>query len=212
MKHEGQERKKVNRFGRPQKSRGIYADGLSLEGVSSKFGFMGIGLLILVGIAILLVTHIPKEKELVAINIDLQAPPYRTPKLKNAVLLPITGARVLALDPAAFAAADTIQIFALTKGETLKAYLIATDATNWNDGVGRKDFYKALLLQKTDNSWLVDYKAYRKKAVGFSSQGWWLILLGVILVPYQIIQSPKFSIWFALLLYGLVLVGWYFFM
>lgn len=212
MKHEGQERKKVNRFGRPQKSRGIYADGLSLEGVSSKFGWMGIGLLILVGITILLVTHIPKEKELVAINIELQASPYRTPKLKNSVLLPITGARVLALDPAAFAAADTIQIFALKKGEKLKAFLISTDAKNWNDGVGRKDFYKALLLQKTDNNWLVDYKTYRKKALGFSSQGWWLILLGVILVPYQIIQSPKFSIWFALLLYGLVLVGWYFFM
>jgi hypothetical protein len=173
---------------------------------------MGIGLLVLVGIAILLVTHIPKEKDLVAIHIELQAPPYRTVKLRNSVLLPVTGVSVLALEPAAFAASDTMQLYALKKGEKLIAYLINQDANNWNNGVARKDFYKALLLQKTDKTWLIDFKSYRKKALGFSSQGWWLIFLGIILVPYQVIQSPKFSIWLALMLYGLLLVSWYFFM
>ena len=205
LKHEGQT---IYRTKRSRRTNSMYDNRLVLDGVTSKFGFIGIGVLLLVGIIMLFATHVPKENELAPINIEIQAPPYRTVKLRNSVLLPVTGARVLALEPATFAAADTTQLFALKKGETLKAYLNIPDATNWNNGVARKDFYKAHLLQKTDNSWLVNYTAYRIKALGFSSQGWWLILLGLILVPYQFIRYPKFSIWLALLLYGSAILAW----
>lgn len=188
----------------------MYGDGLRLDGVTSKFGLIGIGLLMLVGVLIIVYTHIPSEKELSSISITLQAPPYRTPKLKNSVLLPVTGAQVLALDPATFAASDTNRLFALQKGEQLLAFMPAPEAENWKEGVGRKDFYKALLLQKTDKTWLVDYPSYKKKVRNFSSQGWWLILLGAILVPYQLIAKPKIPFWAAILLYGLAAVGMFF--
>ena len=205
LKHEGQN---IYRTKRSRRTNSMYDNRLVLEGVTSKFGFIGIGVLLVVGIIMLLATHIPKENELAAINIELQAPPYRTVKLRNSVLLPVTGARVLALEPATFAAADSMQLFALKKGESLKAYLNKPDAENWNSGVARKDFYKALLLQKTNTTWLVNYKSYRKKALGFSSQGWWLILLGILLIPYQFINYPKFSIWLALLLYSSAILAW----
>ncbi len=188
----------------------MYGEGLKLDGVTEKFGLIGIGLLMLVGVLIIVNTHIPAETELSSIKITLQAPPYRTPKLKNSVLLPVTGAQVVALDPATFAASDTTQLFALQKGAELIAYLPDAEAKNWKEGVGRKDFYKAILLQKTDNSWLIDYPAYNKKARNFSSHGWWLILLGAILIPYQLISKPRIPFWAAILLYGLAAVVMFF--
>jgi hypothetical protein len=136
----------------------MYDNRLALEGVTSKFGFIGIGVLVLVGIIMLLATHIPKENELAAINIEIEAPPYRTVKLRNSVLLPITGARVLALDAAAFAVADTNQLFNLKKGEKLIAWLVKEEALEWNNSVARKDFYKAMVLQKEDKTWVVSLK------------------------------------------------------
>jgi hypothetical protein len=188
----------------------MYGEGMELKGVTSKFGLIGIGMLMLVGLLIIVVSDIAGEKDLKPISIELQASPYRTPKLKNSILLPLTDAKVIALDPATFAASDTNQLFALQKGEKLIAYLPAEEAMKWKDGVGRKDFYKALLLQKADNSWLVDYPSYKLKAQRLTSQGWWLIILGAILIPYQLVAKPKIPFWVSLLLYIGALLMFYF--
>jgi hypothetical protein len=210
MKHEGQEGKKVSRFGRPQRSRGIYGDGLSLEGVTSKFGLLGIALLIIVGIAMIAISGTPTMDELSPVNIEVQAPAYRTPKAINTVLLPLTHAKVLALDPAAFSAADTTQLFTLKKGEKLIAWLEKEDAVKWNEGVARKDFYKAMLLQKEDKTWIVDYPSFRKKSMAFNNQGWWIILLGAILIPYQLISKPKIPVWVTIAAFITAIIVWNF--
>lgn len=195
------------RFYRPRRPGGL-GDGLRLEGMSSKFGLMGIGVLVLVGILMLMVTNIPNKNELGPIDIELTAPPYITTKYGKTVLLPITRARVLSLNAATFEAVDSNKLFALAKGDMLKAWLTAPEAQNWMEGVGRKDFYTAILLQQKSGEWLVDYGQYRRKAARFSNQGWWLILLGCLLLPYQLLHKPKFPIWAAIVCYILFILCW----
>jgi hypothetical protein len=207
MKQEGN---KQHRFYRPRRPGGAYGDGLALEGVTSKFGLIGIGMLMAVGIAMLLIRSTPKESELAPVAVTMQASPYRTPKLFNSVLLPLTGARVMALDPATFAAADSIMLFSLKKGDNLNVWLTRPEAERWNEGRGRKDFYKALMLQKSSGEWIVTFKAYQKKAERFGSQGWWLIGLGVLLIPYQLLRKPKIPVWIALGVFLIVLLVWNF--
>jgi hypothetical protein len=202
-----QETKTPNRFYRPRRPGGIGA-GLQFEGVTNIFGLLGIGLLVIIGIAMLLVRNSIREKDLEPVSITLQAPPYHIPKLRNSVLLSITGARVMALDQAAFAAADTSKLLALQRGDALKAWMLKKEAEKWNNNIGRKDFYKAMMLQKTDGTWIIDYKGYNRKASNYSGQGWWLILLGCILLPYQIMRQTKIPVWAAILAY-LILVAIY---
>ena len=149
MKHEGQT---PYRFYRPRRPGGM-GEGLKLEGMSAYFGLLGIGVLILVGIAMIAISGTPTMEDLSPINIEVQAPAYRTPKATKTVLLPLTHAKVLALDAAAFAVADTTLLFSLKKGEKLIAWLEKEEAEKWNNEVARKDFYKAMLLQKEDKSW-----------------------------------------------------------
>lgn len=198
-----QEPKTPYRFYRPRRPTGIGA-GLQFEGVTNIFGLLGIGLLIVIGIAMLLVRNSLREKDLEPVMVTLQAPPYQTPKLRNSMLLSITGARVMAIDQAAFGAADTSLLMGLTKGTELKVWMQKQEAKKWNNKVGRKDFYKAILLQKTDGTWIIDYMAYRSKASSYSSQGWWLILLGLMLTPYQVLRKPKIPVWAALIAYLLL--------
>jgi hypothetical protein len=205
MKHEG---KPMYRFARARRPAGAYSQGLPLEGVTSKFGLIGIGMLMAVGIAMLLIRDAPKENNLIPIRVTMQAPPYKTPKVHKSVLLPITNARVLALDPAAFAAADTAALFALKKGEIIDAWLSSQEAEKWNNGVARKDFYRAFMIQNTSGKWIVNYQAYQKKASKFGSQGWWVILLGILLVPYQLIKKPRIPVWITLSVFVIVLVLW----
>ncbi len=202
-----QEGKTQYRFYRPRRPGGM-GEGLRLEGMSSLFGLMGIGLLIFVGGFMLVVSNIPTEKDMTAVDIELTAPPYRSPR--NGVLLPITRARVMALSQASFAAADSAKLFSLVKGDVLKAWLKAPEAQKWNEGVGRKDFYHTLLLQKKNGDWLVDYKSYRRKAGKFSSQGWWIILFGLMLIPYQLIRKPQIPVWAAIGGFILVIILWNF--
>jgi hypothetical protein len=197
------------RFYRPRRPEGIGA-GLRLDGVTNIFGLIGISFLIIVGIAMLLVRNSIKEKDLTPVQITLQAPPYYTPKLHNSILLSITGARVMALEQASFAAADSTLLFSLKKGDNLNAWLTKPEAEKWNEGIGRKDFYKALMLQKSSGEWIVSLKAYQKQANRFSSQGWWLIVLGVILIPYQLLSKPKIPVWVAIGIYVLILLLWIF--
>jgi hypothetical protein len=204
MKHEG---KKPYRFYRPRRPGGM-GDGLKLEGMSSWFGLLGIAVLILVGIAMIAISGTPKMEDLSPVNIEVQAPAYRTPKAIKTVLLPLTHAKVLALDPAAFAVADTQKLFTLKKGEKLIAWLEKEDALKWNEGVARKDFYKAMLLQKEDKNWIVDYPSFRKKSRAFNNQGWWLVLFGAILVPYQLISKPKIPVWVAITVLIAAIVLW----
>jgi hypothetical protein len=154
MKHEGQT---PYRFYRPRRPGGM-GEGLKLEGMSAYFGLLGIAVLIIVGIAMIAISGTPKMEDLSPINIEVQAPAYRTPKATNTVLLPLTHARVLALDAAAFAVADTNQLFNLKKGEKLIAWLVKEEALEWNNSVARKDFYKAMVLQKEDKTWVVSLK------------------------------------------------------
>jgi hypothetical protein len=198
-----QEAKTPYRFYRPRRPGGIGA-GLQFEGVTNIFGLLGIGLLILIGIAMLLVRNSIREKDLEPVNVTLQAPPYQTPKLRNTVLLSITRARVMAIDQAAFATADTSVLMGLSKGTELKVWMPKNEAEKWNNNIGRKDFYKAIMLQKTDGTWIIDYNAYSRKASSYSSQGWWLILLGMILIPYQVLRRPKIPVWAALIAYFLL--------
>ncbi len=191
MKHEG---KPPYRFYRPHRPGGM-GDGLKLEGMSTWFGLIGIIILMLVGIAMIAISGTPKMEDLSPVSIEVQAPAYRTPKAHKTVLIPLTRAKVLALDPAAFAVSDTQKLFTLQKGEVLTAWMENKDAENWKNGVARKDFYKAMLLQKEDKSWLVDYPSFRKKSRAFNNQGWWVVLLGAILVPYQLISKPKIPVW-----------------
>ncbi len=195
------------RFYRPRRPGGM-GEGLRLEGMSSTFGLIGIAILILVGCFMVFVTNIPKQNELFPIDIELTAPPYLSSKFGKTALLPVTRARVMSLQAATFAAVDSSQLFALAKGEKLLAWLTMQEAKDWNEGVGRKDFYTALLLQKKNGAWLVDYKSYRSKAGKFGSQGWWIILFGLLLVPYQLLQKPKVPIWVAILLYIFSIVVW----
>lgn len=202
-----QEPKVPYRFYRPRRPEGMGA-GLRLDGVTNIFGLVGITFLILVGIAMLMVRNSLGEKDLEAVEIIIQAPPYFTPKLRNSILLSITGARVMALEPASYAAADTAALMRLRQGDVLKAWMPKKEAQKWNEGLGRKDFYRAMLLQKSDGNWIVNHKAYQKKAQGHSSQGWWLILLGLILIPYQVLRNPKIPVWLVLGVYILVLMFW----
>ncbi len=187
-------------------------DGLKLEGMTAWFGLIGIGILICVGIAMIAISDTPSMDELSAVTIEVQAPAYRTPQATKSVLLPLTYARVLALDPASFAAADTQQLFSLKKGEILFAWLKKEDAVKWNEGVARKDFYKAMLLQKEDKTWLVDYPSFRKKSRVFNNQGWWLIILGGIFIPYQLIPRPKIPVWLAIGGFIALVIAWYAFL
>lgn len=201
MKHEGQT---PYRFYRPRRPGGM-GEGLKLEGMSASFGLLGIAMLMIVGIAMITISGTPKMEELSPVNIEVQAPAYRTPKAYKTVLIPLIQAKVLALDPAAFAVADTLQLFSLKKGEKLTAWFEKEDALKWNQGVARQDFYKAMVLQKEDKSWIVDYPSFRKKSRVFNNQGWWLILLGAILVPYQLIPRPKIKVYIAIGLYVLAI-------
>ena len=187
----------------------MYGEGLRLEGVTSYFGLIAIGMLMLVGLAMLLTRNSIKQGQLEPVSIELQASPYATPRLKNTVVLPITGARVMALDPASFAAADTAVLNQLGKGEKLNAWLVREDAEKWNQGAGRKDFYQALLLQKENGSWVVDYPSYSRKAGGYTSQGWWVMLLGLVLLPYQLIRKPKIPVWISLILLAAAVASYY---
>lgn len=202
-----QETKPPYRFYRPRRPEGVGA-GLRLDGVTNIFGLVGISFLIIVGIAMLMVRNSSKQKDLTPVEITLQAPPYYSPKLRNSVLLSITGARVMALDPATFAAADSTLLFSLKKGDNLNVWLTKPEAEKWNDGIGRKDFYKALLIQKSSGEWIVPFNAYQHKANRFSSQGWWLIVLGIILVPYQLLSKPKIPVWVILGVYISILIIW----
>jgi hypothetical protein len=208
LKHEGQT---PYRFYRPRRPGGM-GEGLKLEGMSAYFGLLGIAVLIIVGIAMIAISGTPKMEDLSPINIEVQAPAYRTPKATNTVLLPLTHARVLALDAAAFAVADTNQLFNLKKGEKLIAWLVKEEALEWNNSVARKDFYKAMVLQKEDKTWVVDYPSYRKKSRAFNNQGWWLVLLGLLLIPYQLIKHPSVPFWLAFLLFAGALLVWTFFL
>jgi hypothetical protein len=165
---------------------------------------------LLVGLLILLGSGTPKEKDLAPIEIEITAPPYRTPSLRNSVLLPVTRARVLAIHPATFKAADSAKLFSLKKSDVLTVWLTAAEAQKWNAGVARKDFYTALVLQKKNSEWVVDYESFRKKAGKSSSHGWWIILFSLILIPYQLISKPKIPVWAAIGGFILVLVIWNF--
>jgi hypothetical protein len=202
MKHEGQ---KQYRFYRPRRPAGV-GDGLKLEGMSARFGLLGIALLVIVGIAMIAISDSPKMEDLSPVTIEVQAPAYRTPKAYKTVLIPLIQAKVLALDPAAFAVADTIQLFSLKKGEKLTAWLKREDALNWSKGVARQDFYKAMVVQKEDKTWIVDYPSFRQKSRAYNNQGWWLVLLGAILVPYQLIPRPKIKVYIAIGLYVLAIL------
>lgn len=204
MKHEGQTQ---YRFYRPRRPAGM-GEGLKLEGMTAKFGLIGIGILMAVGIAMLLVTNTPKENDLAPVTIEVQAAPYESPKLSSSVLLPVKGARVIALDPATFAAADTTKLNALKNGDIITAWLIKKDAESWNAGEARRDFYHAILLRNADNSWLVDYPSYRKKSRVFNNQGWWLIIFGLLLIPYQLIQRPRLPFWIAIIVFAGAVLAW----
>lgn len=206
MKHEGQTQ---YRFYRPRRPAGM-GDGLKLEGMTAKFGLIGIGILMAVGIAMLLVTNTPRQENLAPVSIEVQAPPYQSPKLSKSVLLPVKGARVIALDAATFAAADTAKLNDLKKGDIITAWLIKKDAESWNAGEARRDFYHAILLQYADKNWLVDYPSYRLKAMRFNKQGWWLIIFGLLLVPYQLVQNPRIPFWLAILLFAGAVLAWNF--
>ncbi len=206
MKHEG---KTQYRFYRPRRPGGI-GDGLKLEGMSAWFGLLGIVILMMVGIAMIALFGVPEMEELAPVSIEAQAPAYRTAKIYKSVLIPLDKAQVLALDPAAFAAADTQQLFSLQKGEKLIAWLEKEEAEKWNNGEARKDFYTALLLQKEDQSWLIDYPSYRKKARAFNNQGWWVVLFGLMLIPYQFIKRPKVPFWLSILLFAAAILIWTF--
>ena len=189
----------------------MYGEGLQLEGVTSYFGLIAVVILILIGIAMVLVTNIPKKTDLEPVSIVVQAPPYRGARVKHTLLLPVTGARVLALDQATYKAADTTLLFALKKGDQLNAWLSKPEAEKWNAGVGRKDFYTAFLLQYDNGNWIVDHPAYRKTAGGMTGQGWWLIILGVLLIPYQFIRRARFPAWAMLVLYTAAIILYYLF-
>lgn len=204
MKHEGQTQ---YRFYRPRRPGGM-GEGLKLEGMSAWFGLLGIALLMMVGIAMLLVSNVPGKDDLQQVTVELQAPPYYTAKFGHSILLPLTGARVMTLDPATYAASDTLQLFSFQKGTVLKVWLLKKDASDWNNGVSRKEFYTAILLQKNEGDWLVDYPSYRKKAMRFNSKGWWLILFGLLLIPYQLIKHPRVPFWLALLLFSAAILTW----
>lgn len=206
MKHEGQT---PYRFYRPRRPGGM-GEGLKLEGMSTWFGLLGIAMLIMVGIAMIAISGTPKMEDLSEVAIEVQAPAYRTPKAYKTILIPLIQAKVLALDPAAFAVADTLQLFSLKKGEKLTAWLEREDALMWKQGVARQDFYKAMILQKEDKTWIVDYASYRKKSRAFNNQGWWVIIFGVLLVPYQLLAKPRIPFWIAFLLFTGSLLVWTF--
>jgi hypothetical protein len=198
------------RFYRPYRPKGM-GEGLKLEGVTTIFGLLGIGVLILVGISLLLVNTVPTEKELYPVEAELSSTPYRSAKFRNTLLIPFTNARVMKLEETSFTAIDTSLLFSLDKGDMLRVFMHPKEAENWNKGISRKDFYSAVLIQKAgDKTWILDYPTYRKKAAKAQSQGWCLIILGAILVPYQLIRNPKFPVWAAIGLYVLAGIIYYF--
>jgi len=200
---------KPYRFYRPRRPGGL-GEGLKLEGVTTKFGLLGIAVLMLVGMAMLGMNKVPEEHDLIPVIADLSASPYRSGKSSQGILIPFSDARVMKLDGSSLAAVDTISLFSLQKGDTLEVYMQEKEAENWKAGVARKDFYTAIILKKAGaEGWVIDYHSFRKEASRSGSQGWWLLLLGAILIPYQLIRQPKIPIWLSIALYVFAIIVCY---
>lgn len=197
------------RFYRPRRPEGVGA-GLRLEGVTHLFGLVGSAMLILIGIAMLLMRNPVAEADLVTIEMVLQAPPYQTRKVKNTVLLPATDARILALEHAAYTASNKNALMALKKGDSITVGMAKQEANNWNQNKPRKDYFKAITLQKKGGEHIISFQAYHQKANQVSSQGWWAVLLGILFIPYQFIQKPKLPIWAAIGIYLLAMAVFFF--
>ncbi|MCU0403227.1 MAG: hypothetical protein MUE99_01675 [Chitinophagaceae bacterium] len=198
------------RFYRPRRPGGM-GDGLKLEGVSSKFGLIGLAVLMLVGFSMLWINRTAPESDFLPVTAELSSSPYRSSKMQNTVLIPFTRAKVMKLDAASLAAVDTNVLFSLKKGDILTVYMQKEEAENWLADVGKKDFYTAILLKKVDKEeWIVSYSDFRKKANRLSGQGWWLVMLAVLMLPYQLIRHPKVPIWVALMLFAACAIAFYF--
>jgi uncharacterized iron-regulated membrane protein len=179
----------------------MFGQGNPLYGVTGKFGLIGLLVLFITGLLVQLNKPSIEVNALQAVEVILNAKPYKSSKMGGSLLLPTADGRVLALAPEAMKVVRPDGIEQLEAGTKAIVGMPAEDAAFWQSGQSKRNFLLAYTLQIAQGKEVVNPNDLDRWQRLHNNTGAWLMLLALMLLPYAMLQKPRISIWITILLY-----------
>lgn len=182
-------------FRRHTNSRSNMMEGLILHGLNSTMGKIAVGMLLLLGAWLVLAKKQLDANALMKVQATVKSKPYQpgmdSSLQKNLVLIPVEEkSKLLVVEHFALKAigADSI-MSSLQPGDQITVWLDEVNAGHFanRSGGGRVQ----LSLLSKGNTAIIDEAGYNR-AIGNNGQmGWWVIALGLSMIPYYFISRPR---------------------
>lgn len=167
-------------------------EGLSLSGMNSNFGKISVLLLLLLGAALLLGGKQLRSNEVLLRTTVASARPYNSgAKDQQLLLIPLQQKGLLAMpDEFALVTAGPQRLLtSVQPGDTLQLGLAAPDAAIF-DGDANGPHLRFQTLQVNRQS-IISLADYNRTLGGNSKIGWWVLALGLSMLPYFFISRPR---------------------
>lgn len=182
-------------FRRHTNSRSNMMEGLMLQGLNSTMGKVAVGMLLLLGSWLLVGKKQLDANKLTKVEATVKSKPYQpgmdSSVQKNLVLIPVEeNSKLLVVENFALKAigADSL-IRSLQTGDKITVWLDDVNAGHFaNRGGGGR--VQISLLSKT-NTYIIDDAGYNRALGNNGQMGWWVIALGLSMVPYYFISRPR---------------------
>jgi hypothetical protein len=160
--------------------------------MNSNFGKISVLLLLLLGAALLLSGKRLRSHEVLLRTTVASARPYMSgAKERQLLLIPLEQKGLLAMpDEFALATAGPQRLLASVQpGDTLQLGLAAPDAAIF-DGNANGLHLRFQTLQVNGQA-IIALADYNRTLAGNSQMGWWVLALGLSMVPYFFISRPR---------------------
>lgn len=182
-------------FRRHTNSRTNMMEGLILQGLNSTMGKIAVGMLLSLGAWLVLGKKSLDVRSLNLIQATVKSRPYKpgmdSSQPANQVLIPVQeNSKLLVVDNFALQSigADSL-INSLQPGDSISVWLDASNTERFNNtGGGRR--VQISLLAKGPKS-IISESGYNKTIGNNSQMGWWVMALGLSMIPYYFISRPR---------------------
>jgi hypothetical protein len=171
-------------------------EGLNISGLSSNFGKISVFILLAVGLLLVLSTHSVSKSSLKMATVKVLNNPYQPGyenKKQEMILVPIEqDKKILVIEDFALKAGGMDHLLKnIRKDDVLTIWLDDQNAAllQEKDGGNR---VKVSMLSKGNES-LVSEQQYNKALGNNGQMGWWVLALGLSMVPYFFISNPRIN-------------------
>ena len=199
-------------FRRHTNSRSNMMEGLILQGLTSTMGKVAVGMLLLLGAWLVIGKKQLDVNTLTKVQATVKSKPYQpgmdSSVQKNLVLIPVEeNSKLLVAENFALKAvgADSIQR-SLQPGDKIEVWLDEVNAGHFANRGGGGRVQISLLSKGNTN--LIDEAGYNRELGNNGQMGWWVIALGLSMIPYYFISRPRIHPGWVFTIIVAAMLGW----